>query len=259
MFSGIMSNQAIKISLLIVLLSVAAVVAAVRVMPYINSPRKTKTSTTVYARVIGQDYSEDKLREGADKLATGLNSRVTEVLHNLPADQRPTKDQRIQIAASITGFVVLSRTASRAQWVEHYQSLGLDPPAQMVKEDLAISDKIWSHSTPWARHAEIDPSEIRVEPLYRNYTTIQDLPQVFGMYRARPFYSQKNDPSQNSRRFSAYEIFIPVIVPTIDAKDEYPLELGLIVLNDGPDGQWSVARTRFTGLPNGAICYVPYP
>ena len=259
MFSGSMSKQTIKISLLIVLFSVMVVVAAVRVMPYINNPRKTKLIATTNTHVVDQKYSKDTLLEGIDTLKLQLADRVIDVLRNLPADQRPTKDQRIHIATSITDFVVLSRTASRTQWVEHYQNLGLDPSAQMVKDDLAISDKIWSHSTPWARHAEIDPSEIRVEYLYKNFSKIQDLPRVFGMYRARPFYSQKQDPNQNSRRFSAYEIFVPVIVPTIDAKDEYPLELGLIVLNDGPDGQWSVARTRFTGLPNGAICYVPYP
>jgi len=254
----------IKAISLISVTALVVVYATIRVLPYMNNPRNA-TATKQHAglvksvQVIDQNYAEETLLDGATELSFSLASIVKSTLDALPVTTRPSTEDNQQIAALVSQYVLISRTGTREDMVQYYQLNGLVPPSKLIDSDIVKSNKRWASSNAWAKHKPINPENLRIEMIYKNRVSTEKPPRVFGMYRSRPFRSQSMDANSSRRLFSSYEVFVPVTVPAVNGESEYTAEIGLVVLNDGPEGQWSVLRTRFVGLPVDAICYLPFP
>ncbi len=251
----------IKFVLAAVFMVGVGAIAVVRVMPYavnhrsVVSPRVKQITTIVLNGVAPQYEANMGVEEVAD-LVDGIHRKVNVSLKELPVGIRPSNREADRISSAFAGFVKIHRTGSRLEYLESY--LHEVPPASLVNKDPVKADKSWLHSTAWARQGDVDIESIRVTPHFIRGQEIEYSGPV-GNRAIRMLSQGLSLEDGKVGALSAYKIYLSVTVPSYDGKENFNLELGVMMLNDGLNGEWSPVSCEYLGVPMGTFVYTPWP
>ncbi|MBL4698658.1 MAG: hypothetical protein JKX70_07480 [Phycisphaerales bacterium] len=250
-----------KFALTIIAVVSVVVFSVMRVWPYVVNQRKSDInaqSKQIDRVLVGADIPdyELKMTQGeVDDLFDRIRRKVNAVALEIPNSTRPTQTDLSKISSAFADFVISHRTNTRTEYVKNYVT---EPSSELVDDDIAKADLAWLRTTVWARHGNIDVDSIRVQPRFIRGREIAGSEPKGGTY-FRDLANGKNLAMDGAGSYSAYEIFLSVVVPSFDGKVELELELGVTLINDGPRGGWSAVSCEYIGVPMGTFVYTPRP
>lgn len=256
--------KSINLKVVILLFTSAAIVAftLVRVWPYVVHPRVSaqadqRAQVAKYVVKESVPSQETGMTDAeVDDLHDRIRRKVDAALSGLGGNVRPNNTEASRISVAYADYVVSHSAMSRTQYLENYPHD--EPPDGLDANDPEQADKTWAHNTAWARNGDIDVDSIRVIPRYFRGTKIDDSgPRGVAYYRE--LSNGKQLAIDGAGSFSVYEVFLGVVVPSFDGKQELELELGVALINDGPQGEWSAVSCQYIGVPSGTFVYTPRP
>ena len=255
--------KSINFKLVIAIATVLGIFAFsfVRVWPYVTNQRvsSAKVQSNRIERVIVSavipEHELETTQGAVDDLSDRIRRKVNAIALEIPNNTRPTRADSSLISSAYAEFVISHRTNTRTEYVKNYVT---EPPSNLVDEDIAKADMAWRRSTVWARIGDIDVDSIRIQPRFIRGIEIAGS-EPGGVTYFRDLANGKNLPIDGAGSYSAYEIFLSVVVPSFDGKVELELELGVTLINDGPRGEWSAVSCEYIGVPMGTFVYTPRP
>jgi len=256
--------KSINFKVVILLFASAAVVAfaLVRVWPYVAHPRGSaqadqRAQVAKYVVKESVPSHETGMTDAeVGNLYDRIRRKVDAAFSRLDGNVRPNNTEVSRISAAYADYVVSHRAMSRTQYLENYPHD--EPPDGLGGDDPEQADKTWAHSTAWARNGGIDVDSIRVIPRYFRGTEVDDSGSR-GVAYYRELSNGKQLAIDGPGGFSVYEVFLGVVVPSFDGKQELELELGVALINDGPQNEWSAVSCQYIGVPTGTFVYTPRP
>lgn len=250
-----------KIAFVIITVASVIVFSVIRILPYVVNQRGVSTSAQsnqmkkVLVEADIPDYELEMSQGEVDDLFGRIRRKVNAAALEIPNSLRPTQTDLSKISSAFAEFVISHRTNTRLEYINKFIN---EPPVELVNDDITKADVAWLRNTVWARHRDIDVDSIRVQPRFiRGLEIAGSEPK--GVTYFRDLTNGKNLPIDGAGPYSAYEIFLSVVVPSIDGKVELELELGVALINDGPMGEWSAVSCEYIGVPMGIFVYTPRP
>ncbi len=241
--------------------------AVIRVAPFLKNSRSDSIVTlsssglaleSIKIKTVVPEYNLELLKSQSVDLKNEIKQAVIESTRQSSSSQRLRPADIERFASAYASFVMISRTGSRHELIDYYNENMLVIPKQLKYEDEEKSDRIWLSSTAWARHANIQVGTIRVSPIAINGDKIAESGFKSG-FMMRELRSGGLMRMNGPGKYSAFEVFLNCVVPSLDGKDEFSLVLILTMVNDGIENQWSVLESGFNGLPQGQFVQAPYP
>ena len=246
------------------LISIAAVVLALlglavyQAQRYFGNNRpnpraKMLREITVTPKLV--DYETDELRSTGDALERDLYQRVYEGLKGLEPDQRPSDAHADLIASAYARFLVLRRTATREEYLAEAKR---EPIPGLISEDEDLAETAWKYNSNWARHDDIPTDTVRVVPIFIRGEAVGNFaPQ--GNRSIRTLSNGEQFSDKTIGRYSVYQVLIDMTVPSIDAKEDFDVTVGTMLINDGPQGAWLPVAVEFIGVPRRKFAFTPSP
>lgn len=232
--------------------------AVFQVRQYFTSGRADPKASVVQERTVEsrfKDYNNDELRSSADALKLELYNQVHQELDGLMPSQRPSDTQVDAVASAFARFLFLRRTATREEYLKQVIH---KPSSGLTDQNIQRADKNWRYNSAWAKHADIHVDSIRVIPMFIRGALVGNF-DPRGVRALRHLSNDKVLSADTVGGYSVYQILIDMTIPSIDASEEYDITLGTMLINDGPQGEWSPAANEFIGVPQGKVVYVPSP
>jgi hypothetical protein len=251
--------------LVIVAASVALVVvfAYLQAKPYVKKENVTpidpgrKTQIRTLENVVDHHFDEEQLKHGAQELRDALLQSGLAALGSLPPNQRPD-DHGIQaISAMFADYIILCRTGRYADYADWALSQGSEPirPTSLTadKEDL-----YWQEGTAWARAERPDPATVtartlfvRGQPQHGQFDTVFNSAGPTRELRSGGFlFTSPHDRS-------AVELSLVAVAPSVDGKTKQPVRIGVVFVNDNPDGSWKPMMVLSRDVPANFILFLP--
>ncbi len=253
-------NQ-IKIAIALLFVGAVVIFATVRVVGFVHNPRK-KSAANSQSQIIEtrtQNYDQNLLHEGLEDFVSALIERVRVSFGMLQVGQQPTAGDAQQIAEAFGEFVRLHRVGTREEFLEYRNRRGLPTQVALQKEDIQSAERTWKSSSAWAKHTDIDTGSIEVIPRVVNGQINQTNVEELKFTRPREIRTGGWLSRGDTGGFSAYELRLPIVVPSVDAKEDLPIEMGFVFIDDGKNGEWSVVEVRTYRVPQGKYVFTPYP
>ena len=257
-----MKSIQIKFTLATIFLVSVVSFSIVRVWPYVVNKRSSGRSsqveqlTKVVVNSVEPQYEIEMGAEEVIDLTDRIRRKVNASLLELPSNTRPSDGDSSAISLSFANFVTIHRAGSRLEYLENYPHER--PPSALINDDTVYADQTWSHSTAWARHNDIDIDSIRVTPHFIRGQEIEYLGPKGTAY-GRMLRTGKYLAIDGAGQFSAYKVYLKVTVPSYDGKELFDLELGIMMINDGPNDEWSPVSCEYLEVPMGTFIYTPRP
>ncbi len=258
-----MKTSDLKLSLVLLLVGVLVVFAAWRVWPYVQNPREVKQAHVQkqlekkIVKSVVPKYDADNLsEEDAIDLSNRLKRKIQSAMLALPDSEKINSTEVQRIAEAFSDFVLVNRFGDLNKFLSQYPH---EPRSTLVQEDAKRAESAWLYSVAWARHGPIQVDTIQVVARYIRGVEKAEPPYYKGLVQPRPLVGGGWLSVDGAKHFTAYEIRMNVLVPSLSGEEEYAVELGATVINDGAHGEWSVIETRYIGLEQGQYTTLPYP
>jgi hypothetical protein len=253
-------------ALLIVAVLAVVILALVRVRPYLTTPTRmsagpeVETLRMVVANPAKTVYDMDTLRSDADDVRRALAKGAREALLALPPSQALGAADAAAVAACFADFVMLYRAGEPGDFVEWLTARGRTPADSLTGEPERAAS-YWRARVGWARTAPLGADQISARSFYRNGTLLpqaEPVPVTASLgrdLRTGEHFSR----SRPDRNYTAYEILLPVRVPQYDGAVIHDAQVGIAIVNDGPNASWDTVMTTFYGVDRSTLLVLPPP
>lgn len=232
-----------------------------RVRPYLagseqgQSFAQAKQITKVVKDGKVPEYDIQMSPTDTEDLKSRIHRKVLAAFQLLAATEVPSKPEQEFFSKAFADYVVLNRTGTREEYLASYF---FEHPNDLTMEDSNKADAYWIRRTAWARHSPINIESMRLIPRYINGSEINKSP-VKGSSFGRTLADGSRNPSEGTSGYWAYEVVFDATVPSYDAREEFSVEIGIMLTNDGPRRAWSVSECRAGGVPDGKVVFSPRP
>lgn len=255
------------LAILIVVVLALVVVAVLRVRPYLTPPNRVSVDLdveaihrVVVARPPETVYDMDALRSDADDVRAALARGAREALSALPPAHAPGPADAGAIAACFADFVMLFRAGEPGDYVAWVTARGRTPADRLTGEPERAAS-FWRDRVGWARTAPLGVDQISARPFFRNGVLLpQAEPRPVTASLGRPLRTgEQFSRSRPDRNYTAYEVLLPVRVPQYDGAVIHDAQIGIAIVNDGPNGSWDTVMTTFYGVDRSTLLVLPPP
>ncbi len=239
--------------------------AGYRVYPYLNNSRggsisnESRQQLNAISDVVVPEYDQHFSAADTELLGSRLDRKVKAAFSKLGTKNQAGSRAVSSIASAYTKFVQVNFAGSLEDRLQLYAELSRDPWPTLVQEDPLRAQKAWLFSSAWARHAELSIESISVVPRYIQGHPVGEQEGQGVTVSPRQFRSGGWFHIDGPKGHTVYEIQMNVTVPSLDAKSEFEVVLGVSLVNDGLNGGWDVLETRFLGLKKGEFTTRPCP
>ena len=250
-----------RVALLASLVLIVIAFSAYRIRPYLSgsghSPNATQAKEITRVVKDGKipDYDIQMSSDDKENLSIRIRRKVSAAFQALPTTEIPSKHEQESFSKAIADYVVLNRSGTREEYLASYL---FEYPNDLVMEDENKADAYWIRRTAWARHSPINIESMRLITRYVNGNAINKSP-VKGSSFGRTLADGSRNPSEGTSGYWAYEVVFDATVPSYDAREEFSVEIGIMLTNDGPRRAWSVSECRAGGVPDGKVVFSPRP
>lgn len=252
-----------RVSIIVILLLCTGF-AAYRVYPYMSSSRG---QSQIAKQMQYNGIKDIKVPDGmvkltpeeADSLHRRLVTNVNAALEHTPLEHNLSLQTQSQLAEAYADFVVLNATGALQEYLAEKQSADIDPYPLLVQEDNGRAQKAWLFSVAWARGAPLQPETIRVVPRYIRGRVVAEEPYLKTTVSPRKLRNGGWLSQDGPGNHTGYEVLMDVQAPSLDGKETYDVQLGVLVINDGLNGEWNVIETRYVGLQDEQFTTRPCP
>lgn len=254
-------------ALLIVAVLALVILAVLRVRPYLTPPNRVSVDPDAEAihRVVVAGpaetvYDMDALRSDADDVRATLAIGASEALSALPPAHAPGPADAGAIAACFADFVMLFRAGEPGDYAAWVTARGRTPADSLTGEPERAAS-FWRARVGWARTAPLGVEGISARPFFRDGVLLpQAEPRPVTASLGRPLRTGEHfSRSRPDRNYTAYEVLLPVRVPQYDGAVIHDAQIGIAIVNDGPNGSWDTVMTTFYGVDRSTLLVLPPP
>lgn len=249
---------------IIVILLLCIGFAAYRVYPYISNSRGQAQN----AKQVQYDGIKDIIvPNGAVKLTHDegallrrrLVTNVKAAFRQIPQKDIFSEHTPTLLAEAYADFVMLNATGTLQHYLAKKNRLGIDPYPVLVQKDTERAKKAWLFSVAWARESPLQPDSIGVVPRFIRGRAVAEEPYLETTVSPRKLRGGGWLSQDGAGNYTGYEVFMDVQAPSLNGKEIYEVQLGVLIINDGPHGEWNVIETRYVGLQDGQFTTRPSP
>lgn len=252
-----------RISIIIILLFCTGF-AVYRVYPYMSSSRgrtqiaKRMQYIGIKDIVIPDGVVKLTPEEGAS-LRRRLVTNVKAAFRQVPDEHMLSMQTPSQVAEAYANFVMLNATGTLQEYLAEKKRSGIEPDYVLVQEDPERARKAWLFSADWARGAPLRAETISILPRYIRGRAVGEEPYLKTTVSPRKLRGGGWLSQDGAGNYTGYEVLMDVQAPSLNGKEIYEVQLGVLIMNDGPYGEWNVIETRYIGLQDGQFTTRPSP